>query len=192
METQALLGVFRGSERVLVVLAASLCIWLGYRLFQSLPTEHNAQGKLELPGAKLTMSKIGPGVFFALFGALVLWQAQEHSFETTTTVAQGDMKQNTRGKYVGPENDPQAAINVRSDIAILNCMAQMAPAGIGRGEMDAALHKARVALLRTAWQPNWSDADGEALVRGEVPDGPISEVYHARQSTCPVSEETKR
>ena len=191
METQILLGVFRGSERVLVVLVASLCIWLGYRLFQSLPTEHNAQGKLELPGVKLTMSKMGPGVFFALFGALVLWQAQAHTFETTTTAPLGDVPK-TVGKYVGPRNDSQAAINVQSDIAILNCMARMAPEGIGRGEMDAALHKARVALLRTAWQPNWSDADGKALEQGEIPDGPVGAIYHARQNTCLVSEGAKR
>ena len=44
MEIQTLLGVFRGSERVLVVLAASLCIWLGYRLFQSLPTVLHGSG----------------------------------------------------------------------------------------------------------------------------------------------------
>jgi hypothetical protein len=187
METQTLLGVFRGSERILVVLAASLCVWLGYRLFQSLPAEHNAQGKFELPGAKLTMSKVGPGVFFALFGALVLWQAQVHAFETTAKTASGETK---IGYFAA--NDPQAAINVQSDIAVLNCMAQTAPAGIGRREMDATLHKARVALLRTAWQSSWSAADGEALQRGEVPDGPIATIYHARQSTCLVSEGVKQ
>src|SRR4029077_10124129 len=75
MDVETLAMSFRGAERLLIVAVAALCIWLGYKLFQSLPLEHGSGGTLQLPSAKLVMSKVGPGVFFALFGSLVLWQS---------------------------------------------------------------------------------------------------------------------
>src|SRR5690242_20914117 len=82
MDAQTLAIIFRGGERLGIVAVAALCIWLGYKLFQSLPAERHASGTLTLPSAKLVMSKVGPGVFFALFGALVLWQAVKTPLST--------------------------------------------------------------------------------------------------------------
>jgi hypothetical protein len=186
MDAQTLAIIFRGGERLGIVAVAALCIWLGYRLFQSLPAEHNASGTLTLPSAKLVMSKVGPGVFFALFGALVLWQSvrtQMNAGPVATTASLAEARQITFGASSG---DSQALRHVQDDISVLNCVAGFAPDDLGPGETERALHKARVALLTPVWQPGWGDAKFTALERGEIPaSGPIADIYRARHHACP-------
>ena len=69
-----LLGIgARHLERLLIALSGTLAIWLGYRLFLSMPLVDRGTGKLQLPGGiSIFISRVGPGVFFALFGAGVL------------------------------------------------------------------------------------------------------------------------
>jgi len=65
--------VFRGIERLLIVGCGALLIYLGYRLFLHLPDKVDASGKVILPGQiSVYMSRVGPGIFFALFGAVLL------------------------------------------------------------------------------------------------------------------------
>ncbi|HEY4252970.1 MAG TPA: hypothetical protein VGM87_17300 [Roseomonas sp.] len=186
--TDAMLVVaLRGGERLLVVMVAALCIWLGYRLFQAMPTVHRSDGRLELPGAKLILSKVGPGVFFAVFGAGVLTQ----SVLTQVRISGGDGG-DPAISYVAPAAaDPQSLRYAEADIGILNCLAAVPPRGLGDGhvepgEIEAALHRARVALMARVWQPAWGAAAMAALTRGEVPaDGPVAGLYRARHPACP-------
>ena len=104
MDVQTLALSFRGAERLLIVAVAALCIRFGYKLFQSLPVEHSSGGSLKLPSARVVLSKVGPGVFFALFGALVLWEA-------------------VRTQLIAPANTPSA-----------EKAAQLAPTDLRRGE----------------------------------------------------------
>ena len=69
-----LLGIgARHLERLVIALSGALTIWLGYRLVLSVPLAARGTGKLQLPGGiSIFISRVGPGVFFALFGAGVL------------------------------------------------------------------------------------------------------------------------
>ena len=60
--------LLRFIERLTAVLIGGLAIYLGYRLFQSVPEQRDSAGKLELPKLTIVFTRIGPGVFFALFG----------------------------------------------------------------------------------------------------------------------------
>ena len=74
----------RGLERLLVIAAGALAIFLGYRLFLRMPERREGEGKFELPGGiSIYVSRVGPGVFFALFGAAILvWSvAQPFSYK---------------------------------------------------------------------------------------------------------------
>ena len=63
----------RHLERILIILAGALSVWLGYRLFINMPLAEKGSGKIHLPGGiSVFISRVGPGVFFALFGAVVL------------------------------------------------------------------------------------------------------------------------
>ncbi|MDX8405946.1 MAG: hypothetical protein R8K50_07335 [Mariprofundus sp.] len=65
---------WRASERLLIVAVGALCIYLGYRLFWSMREfKSNGEGNIDLPGGiSIHLSRVGPGVFFALFGALII------------------------------------------------------------------------------------------------------------------------
>ena len=64
---------FRGLERLLVIGAGALAIVLGYLLFRHMPEAGEGEGKVKLPGGvSIYVSRVGPGVFFVMFGAAVV------------------------------------------------------------------------------------------------------------------------
>jgi hypothetical protein len=74
MDTDLVAIAARHLERLLIVLAGGLSIVLGYRMFLAIPRAgKDGEGKIELPGGvSIYVTRVGPGVFFALFGALIL------------------------------------------------------------------------------------------------------------------------
>jgi hypothetical protein len=63
--------VLRFVERITAVLIGGLAIYLGYHLFFRVPEHKDSAGKVMLPwNISVVMSRIGPGVFFALFGVI--------------------------------------------------------------------------------------------------------------------------
>ena len=58
---------------MLLVLAGALAIYLGYRLFLAIPAADKSEGRISLPGGvSIFLTRIGPGVFFALFGCALI------------------------------------------------------------------------------------------------------------------------
>src|SRR5262245_1261480 len=75
MDTDLIAIGARHLERLLIVIAGGLSIVLGYRMFLAIPRagKDDGEGKLELPGGiSIYVTRVGPGVFFGLFGALIL------------------------------------------------------------------------------------------------------------------------
>lgn len=167
----------RATERILVVLVGALAIYLGYRLFQLIPMArkgaNQGEGKIELPGGvSIFMTRIGPGVFFALFGAGIISYAATKPIEfnppNATTLA------SARPIYVGvgPGDDrpllPPAArdgqgLEADRVVAKLNGFFQEsqrrldAPAA---SELAAAIRAAKFAVMLRGWKPAWGDRAG--------------------------------
>lgn len=61
------------SQRIIGVLIGGMLVYFGYRLFLSLPGKRGrdgGSGEFSLGRASMVkLSKVGPGVFFAIFGA---------------------------------------------------------------------------------------------------------------------------
>ena len=75
--------LMRMVERLLGLLSGALCVVLGYRLFINLPEKTDSSGKVVLPGGvSIWLSRVGPGIFFALFGAAIV----AYSFASTVRV----------------------------------------------------------------------------------------------------------
>ncbi len=77
MDSELIAVAARHLERLLIVLAGAGSIYLGYRMFLAIPKAtpeaETGEGKLELPGGvSIYVTRVGPGVFFALFGAVIL------------------------------------------------------------------------------------------------------------------------
>src|SRR5438445_13716606 len=83
MESLDALLLMRMVERLFGLLAGALCVVLGDRLFINLPEKTDSSGKLVLPGGvSIWLSRVGPGIFFALFGAAIV----AYSFASTVKV----------------------------------------------------------------------------------------------------------
>lgn len=83
--------------RLATVLVAAMSIYFGYRLFY-IVTERQGKLKIQNQEYSLQLSDVGPGVFFALFGAVVIiiitiWQPYS---EKTTISADGGIETTSR------------------------------------------------------------------------------------------------
>ena len=67
-------------ERLLVVFFAGVSVYLGYRLFVQVPTLRDSSGEVKFPSLNMTakVTRVGPGVFFAIFGVAVLLSSYIH------------------------------------------------------------------------------------------------------------------
>lgn len=59
----------RGVERLLALGIGALAITLGFFLFVLVPTDTTGDGSIKWADAEVVLTHVGPGVFFALFGA---------------------------------------------------------------------------------------------------------------------------
>ena len=65
--------ILRATERLLAVIIGGICVYLGYRLFLRIPEQKEGEGKIEFPGGvSVFVTRVGPGVFFAMFGAAIV------------------------------------------------------------------------------------------------------------------------
>ena len=178
MESLDALLLMRMVERLLGLLAGALCVVLGYRLFINLPEKTDSSGKVVLPGGvSIWMSRVGPGIFFALFGAAIV----AYSFASTVKVTNEQSAPAARSASDTPgetlamrrqeisamsPRSTQAAtgenalIALRGALADLNATIDRLTRDVAPPERDrliAGLQNAKMFLLRGAWQPAWGD-----------------------------------
>ena len=80
MTTEQILAIGRVFERLLVCGSAGMSLVLGWNLFRAgVVLEQSAE--FVVKGWKATLKRVGPGIFFALFGACILGDALHSPFE---------------------------------------------------------------------------------------------------------------
>ena len=72
IEYESVAVFFRGAERLLVVLSGALSIWMGWNLFKS-KIVPKGDGTVAVGNWKVELKQVGPGIFFAAFGAIILY-----------------------------------------------------------------------------------------------------------------------
>jgi hypothetical protein len=180
------LFALRGLERLAAVVIGGMAIYLGYRLFQAIPGQGGeGEARISLPGdGSIMISRVGPGVFFALFGTLVvagsLYFAIKHD-ETTRSTVEGLIRTRTLsgiGSPVGEATvrrrsvamteevaaDPQALdldrINLRRQIEFLNQAPRILGGGLDAPQRERAerhLRDIKLRLMQTVWGSDWGD-----------------------------------
>jgi len=192
-----LVGAF---QRILSILIGGMLIYFGYRLFLSLPGKRgrdSGSGEFSLGrSSMLKLSKVGPGVFFAVFGAgLIAYSfakpmkvnipGASTSAPTTPSAPTSPGPTNagtgavaTAGfSYVGavsaPETDEDRArmrTETQQDIIILNRTLDRANAS-ERPQLERAVVKAKVALMEPLWADDWGELKDfrDWLAKGGTP-----------------------
>ncbi len=162
----------RAFERLGVVLVGALAIWIGYRLFVLLPRRREGEARIDLPGdVSVYVSRIAPGIFFALFGAgLIAHSATQpvsyadalRAFGDTGAAAAGDTGRHYLGVGAGlvqAETSPAGA-SIATEIVLRGLDAALDDAaGLGdssrRLDIELAVREAKLALLRERWDADW-------------------------------------
>jgi hypothetical protein len=185
MDPQSLTILVGAFQRILSILIGGMLVYFGYRLFLSLPGKRGGDGgsgEFSVGrGSKVKLSKVGPGVFFAIFGAgLIAYSfakpmkvnipavqsapgaASAPSAQTTPGTATGVLA--TSGfSYIGavsaPETDEDRArmrTETQEDIIVLNRALDHANAS-ERSQLERAVVKAKVALMEPLWAEDWGE-----------------------------------
>ncbi|WP_210397291.1 hypothetical protein [Motiliproteus sediminis] len=172
--------LWRALERLLALLVAAGCIYLGYRLFWSVREfKADGEGKLELPGGiSLYVTRVGPGVFFALFGTAIVALSVTRPLmitdpNTAAAPASGETPSARRISYMAASLDQagfdQQRAALRRHLRALEPLEQHLESIVAGKPVEAlpapaaqqvlvALPQTRLALLRQHWhQAAWGD-----------------------------------
>jgi hypothetical protein len=180
MDPQSLTILVGAFQRILSILVGGMLVYFGYRLFLSLPSKRGGEGgsgEFSLGrGSKVKLSKVGPGVFFAVFGAGLIAYSFAKPMKVnipatlpsapnptstpkagTTTVAA------TGFSYIGavsaPETDEDRSrmrAETQEDIIVLNRVLDRSNAS-ERPQVERAVVKAKVALMEPLWEADWGE-----------------------------------
>ena len=187
MDPQSLTILLGASQRILGVLIGGMLVYFGYRLFLSLPGKRGrdgGSGEFSLGrSSKVKLSKVGPGVFFAIFGAgLIAYsfaKPMKVNIPAATQTAAAPNAENTPRaantpsagtgvvaagfSYIGavsaPETDEDRArmrAETQEDIIVLNRALDRANAS-ERAQVERAVVRAKVALMEPLWAEDWGE-----------------------------------
>lgn len=144
--------LFRFLEKLVGLLVGGMSIYLGYRLFSSVKGQSDGKGSFKLPlNTSIVVTKVGPGVFFALFGTVTVCIALYKPLEI--------VRDGARVSYAGsnsaaPENRADRRALLRRDIAALNTIpAQLRPdlRSVDRDEVTSSLREVKLQLMQPVW-----------------------------------------
>jgi hypothetical protein len=197
MDPQSLTILVGAFQRILSILIGGMLIYFGYRLFLSLPGKRGrdgGSGEFSLGGAnKVKLSKVGPGVFFAVFGAGLIAYSFAKPMKVNIPGAAPNAQNSPRAanapsaatgtvaaagfSYVGavsaPETDEDRARmpnETQQDIIILNRALDGANAS-ERPQVERAVVRAKVALMEPLWAEDWGEIKDfrDWLAKGGTP-----------------------
>jgi hypothetical protein len=181
--------LMRGLERLAVVLIGGMAIYLGYRLFLAVKADASGAAKISLPGDVTVMvSRVGPGVFFALFGSIVVAASLYFSIsysdgERVVYSGIGGATRPSAGDASIAADDAAAVedleldrVRLRQEIEFLNRLPALLGPGLSEGQRATAarhIREVKLRLMSTVWADDWSDpahfrlwAEGGAEVDG--------------------------
>jgi hypothetical protein len=162
-------ATLRSIERIVATAAGGLSIFLGYRLFQGSSSGRSRSSAHFTLGdkASIVLTRVGPGVFFALFGASVvalsLWRGISvgpvgGAKGEYYSGAQAESSNND--KAVGEQELAAARARIANNIAVLNNLsASLKPdlAAEQKADIELAVPEIKLGLMKSVWDSSWGD-----------------------------------
>jgi len=185
----------RMAERILSVGIGGMIVYFGYRLFLLLPLQNDQAGNIELPGFKVVLSKVGPGVFFVAFGTVLLLKSlspvqigQDFLGGVASTTAPLTNITKPESKKV---TDEQQLGRVRHTLQMLNCVERTvtaSKAGLREDEVEEAMRDAKISLIESVWNEKWGERASfhrwSQTQTGKIPSE-LSKLYESTLTDCP-------
>ncbi|QRN95724.1 hypothetical protein JRI60_42855 [Archangium violaceum] len=175
-------------ERLTAVLLGGMTIYLGFRLFRSVPKQRDSSGKVTLPlNTSIAVTRVGPGVLFALFGIVAVGLSLLRPLNLSSEESGGDgtsyfSKPVTRSE----EARANARAQLRRDIGVLNNIPQQLREDLApedRGAISRSLTRVKLSLMESVWgtpQEGFGDfAQFEQWVRDGEKEPPPAEMEQA-------------
>jgi hypothetical protein len=182
------LALMRAIERIIALLLGGLFMYLGYRMFLKVPHPTDSTAEVDIPGRlKVILTRIGPSIFFAGFGALIVWSSYRYgvtmSEETRPAAFIRDTTQRDTTSQIISRSTIYSGANGRMGIDLAVAGSRQAevrramrtltqwPAGKSlteRAALEPTLLTIRLALVRSVWQPAWGDYE---QFRGWISNG---------------------
>jgi hypothetical protein len=101
-----LVVIGRICERLIATAGGVLSLYFGWQLFHS-GSEKYQKATMELGGWKVNFSKVGPGVFFALFGMYILYSAITNKADVDTDEDSPESSNSVPGTNTAPQIQPK-------------------------------------------------------------------------------------
>ena len=163
--------LFRGIERLIIVAAAFVAIWQGFRLFSIIVSD---KGSFEgsLGEWKIKLQRIAPGIFFACFGAAILLFSvsspfkyniaepeapklqTEGSIQTSISYIGGFLGTNEKTKAQKLIQDLTTVTGFLSEPSMLNQLSTGHQSIVGDAIVRLRQHRLR--LVNVAYEDGWS------------------------------------
>lgn len=199
--------ILRMLERIIAVLIGGVSIYLGYRLFLNIPVNTNQKGELELPGIKLTLSKVGPGVFFSAFGSIVvayslltpISSGVQQRVSLSPEVKTSDATNLETISFTGMGQAPAATIQpapvtprvrnrVLGNLQMLNCLNRLGKEDYPElyTQAEPALREAKKQLLLSVWDEElWGKAEQLEMGMLSIKNDTLLSIYNEAYRGCP-------
>ena len=178
----------RSIEHVMVALIGAAVVWMGYRLFREMPLRREGELKIALPGGiSIYLSRVGPGIFFALFGTGLI------GYTATRPVSfqqgGGNVTLSGFGENSAPTQDVATTHTAQPRPEVVRTLAEMAdendtvPISDRQIRRTTALRLARQQIMVADWDPNWgSTQEFRRWVDSGMPNPPPAAVARAVQA----------
>jgi hypothetical protein len=178
--------------RLCIIFIGGLSIYLGYRLFLDVKTVSTGHAEVKLPNDfTIMVSRIGPGVFFALFGALVVGTSLVFpvQFSKSTTMTSGGVRQQVRNVSGIGERPEQVSIKsalpgdqaelerrtIREQVRFLNQIPGLAGTPLTADQqvrIQRGVREVKLRLMKSAWHDGWGQYEAfAAWAQGGAPPG---------------------
>lgn len=197
MDTNLVL-LLRMLERLMVVGFGGMAIFLGYKLFFHLPYQTDQEGKLELPGIKIVLSRVAPGIFFLAFGAVILSQNLNQGISQSIKLAADTTNKNTEiiQSFAGVTgvsttdtgNIQQIRIAAIEQIGALNCLKKLLAVNNIQLQpsIAIALTEAKAALLKPVWNESaWGQISALEFAPDNIKNPNLRGVFTDVSIACP-------
>lgn len=185
----------RMAERVLAVGVGGISIYLGFRLFTLMPDLPVGDADLKLPGGvSILVSRVGPGVFFCLFGAVIASLSLYKPVELPVAKADGSVVMATAavgggdGDAARREAERGQVQRTLPDLEQVKSQLSSSLDPSARHDAGRVILAGRIALIHSVWGPDWGDFEAfkgwAESAAAAVPAGalwaPAAEMFNRR------------